>query len=61
MESRAESHGVIPMTGRITLTVILSAGLPAGFLLAGDITPPTAQKVPHMQTLHDETLKDDYF
>src|SRR4029077_5199897 len=43
------------------LATILLAGLPAGAMLAGDPEPPAPQKVPHMQTLHGETLKDDYF
>jgi oligopeptidase B len=34
---------------------------PASSMLAADPAPPVPQKVPHMQTLHDEILKDDYF
>ncbi len=49
------------MRPRVALATILLAGLPAGAMLAGDPEPPAPQKVPHMQTLHGETLKDDYF
>ena len=47
-------------TGRVLATLLL-AGIPAGIALAGDPAPPVPQKVPHMQTLHGETLNDDYF
>ena len=49
------------MRPRAALATILLAGLPAGAMLAGDPEPPAPQKVPHMQTLHGDTLKDDYF
>ena len=49
------------MRPRAALATILLAGMPAGAMLAGDPEPPAPQKVPHMQTLHGETLKDDYF
>ena len=49
------------MRPRFALATILLAGLPARALHAGDPEPPAAQKVPHMQTLHGETLNDDYF
>ena len=49
------------MRTRAALATILLAGLTAGAMLAGDPEPPAPQKVPHMQTLHGETLKDDYF
>jgi oligopeptidase B len=49
------------MRPRAVIATILLAGLPAGALLAGDPAPPVPQKVPHMQTLHGETLTDDYF
>ena len=49
------------MKPRFALATILLAGLPARALHAGDPEPPAAQKVPHMQTLHGETLNDDYF
>ena len=49
------------MRPRAAFATILLAGLPAGAMLAGDPEPPAPQKVPHMQTLHGETLKDDYF
>ncbi len=45
----------------LILAAVLSAGLSARSAHAGDPAPPAAPKVPHMQTLHDETLKDDYF
>jgi oligopeptidase B len=45
----------------LSVASILLAGMPASAMLAGDPAPPVPQKVPHMQTLHDETLKDDYF
>ena len=40
------------------LMAALLAACPAGPALAGDPEPPAPQKVPHMQTLHGETLKD---
>ncbi len=43
------------------LAATFAAVLPAGTLPAADATPPVAPKVPHMQTLHGETLKDDYY
>jgi len=45
----------------LRLAATFAAILPAGTLPAADATPPTAPKVPHMQTLHGETLKDDYY
>jgi len=45
----------------LRLAATFAAILPAGTLSAADATPPTAPKVPHMQTLHGETLKDDYY
>jgi oligopeptidase B len=46
----------------LTLAAVLAAVSPAGPALAGDpAAPPAAQKVPHMQTLHGDTLNDDYF
>jgi oligopeptidase B len=45
------------MTARVALLLVL----PSGVLPAGDAAAPAAPKVPHMQTLHGETLKDDYF
>ncbi len=49
------------MKPRATLATILLAAMPAGAMLAADPEPPAPQKVPHMQTLHGETLNDDYF
>ncbi len=40
---------------------VLATVLPARLALAGDPSSPAAPKVPHMQTLHGETLQDDYF
>jgi oligopeptidase B len=50
------------MTSRraLILALILTTG-PAGLALAGEPAPPPAPKVPHMQTVHDDTLQDDYF
>ncbi|HYX19872.1 MAG TPA: oligopeptidase B, partial [Thermoanaerobaculia bacterium] len=45
----------------IRLAATFAALLPAGILPAADATPPAAPKVPHMQTLHGDTLKDDYY
>ena len=45
----------------LTLAALISAAVPAGLVRAGDATPPTAAKVPHMQTLHGDQLEDDYF
>src|SRR5690349_123730 len=45
----------------LRLAATFAAILPAGSLSAADATAPTAPKVPHMQTLHGETLKDDYY
>ncbi len=49
---------------RVVAATILLAGLAAGELPAGDAAlpaPPAPQKVPHMQTVNGDTLKDDYF
>jgi oligopeptidase B len=45
----------------LRLAATLAAILPTGTLPAADATPPVAPKVPHMQTLHGDTLKDDYY
>ncbi len=45
----------------LAVATILLAGMPVSSVLASDPAPPAPQKVPHMQTLHDEILKDDYF
>ena len=42
-------------------TILLVGFLPVGAALAGDVAPPAAPKVPHMQTVNGDTLKDDYF
>jgi oligopeptidase B len=41
------------------LALIFSAALPAA--VARGVDPPTAKKVPKMDMLHGETLRDDYF
>jgi oligopeptidase B len=45
----------------LILAALISATVPAGIVRAGDATPPAAPKVPHMQTLHGDSLEDDYF
>ncbi|HEY1434051.1 MAG TPA: S9 family peptidase [Thermoanaerobaculia bacterium] len=45
----------------LTLAAVLAIAFPAGPALAGDAAPPAAPKVPHMQTVNGDTLKDDYF
>ena len=43
------------------LVAAIAALSPAGLLSAADATPPLAPKVPHMQTLHGQTIEDDYY
>jgi len=46
----------------LILAAALATALPAGSARAGDAAaPPPATKVPHMLTIHGDTLQDDYF
>jgi oligopeptidase B len=45
----------------LILAAALATVSPSSSMLAEDPAPPVAPKVPHMQTVNGDTLKDDYF